>query len=399
MKILVVSQYFYPENFRINELCFELVNQGHQVVVVTGYPNYPDGYIYQNYKSKDIKEELINGVEIIRVNLCQRRRNPISLMLNYLSFAWNAHRRIKKMQDNFDCVFVFEVSPITQIFPAWTYKKKCRVPVIINCQDIWPDVIKVYGIKENTLIFNLIKKLSAFLYRKGDLIITSSPGFNQYLEKVCKVTSEKITYLPNFAEDFYLNFDDKSHYYDKVHILFAGNIGKAQNLDTIIYAINKLPELEKEKIIVDILGDGSYLEELKKITNNLALERIIQFHGRRSIEEIKDYYEKADAFIITLEGNSPISLTIPSKLQGYMGAGKPILGAINGGAKDIIEQARCGKCVNAGDINNFSRIISEFIKDDLHYQELGNNGKQYFIEHFTLKNYIQQLLTIMEEIK
>ena len=195
MKILVVSQYFYPENFRINQLCFELVNLGHHITVITGYPNYPGGYIYEKYKNKDVKEEKIRGVQIIRVNLCQRRKNPINLLLNYLSFAWNAHHRIKKIKGDFDCVFVFEVSPITQIFPAWTYKRKYGIPLIINCQDIWPDVVKVYGIKENTIIFNLIKKISAFLYKKGDLVITSSPGFNLYLEKTCEVNHDKIVYL------------------------------------------------------------------------------------------------------------------------------------------------------------------------------------------------------------
>lgn len=398
MKILVVSQYFYPENFRINDLCFEMQKRGHEVTVLTGFPNYPEGYFFKGYEDKKRKEEIINDVRVIRCNLVQRKKDPVHLFLNYLSFAYNAKNKVNKLNEDFDIIFVFEVSPITQIIPAMSLKKNRKIPLIVNCQDIWPDVIKVYGIKEKSLVFKLIKKLSSYLYRQADMIITSSPGFNDYLISVCNVEDNKLIYVPNHAEDFYLSYKNLTKENEKLHILFAGNIGKAQDLKTLVNAISLLDDSSKEKIIIDILGDGSYLYELKQIVIKKNLNNFFVFHGRKDITEIKKYYEKANAFLLTLEGNSPLSMTIPSKLQGYMGAGKPILAAINGGAKEIIEKSNCGLCVHSGQSDDFSKIIREFIDDKDNLLSLGENGRNYFIKHFKTNVYIDKIEKLMEEV-
>ena len=398
MKILVVSQYFYPETFRINDLCFNLVKEGHSVTVLTGYPNYPEGYIYPEYKHKKIKRETIEGVDVIRVNICERRKNAMFLFLNYISYALTAGFKSLRLDKDYDAVFVFEVSPITQIIPAWLYKKRCKVPVIVNCQDIWPDVIKVYGIKEKSAIFSAVRKFSAWLYKKADVIITSSPGFNGYLENVCSIPQDKMIYLPNFAEDYYLAFGNRNNGDGKQHLLFAGNIGKTQNLDVIVDAIKLLDEPLQNQVMVDILGDGSFLEELKQLVKQNGLDSRFTFHGRKPATELKSYYELADAFLLTLEGDSPLSLTVPAKSQGYMGAGKPILAAINGGASAIIQMADCGKCVPAGDAEGFSKIIKMMLESDDRFEQLGKNGRNYFINNFTVKKYINKLIEILEDL-
>ena len=397
MKILVVSQCFYPEDFRINDLCFELVARGHQVTVLTGYPNYPGGYIYPEYKKRRVRRETIQGVDVIRVRMVQRRKNPVSLFLNYVSYAVLASLRVARLDSDYDLIFVFEVSPVTQIIPAWRYKKKHpKAVLVVNCQDIWPEVVKVSGIREKSLLFSAIRSFSAKLYNRADQIVVSSPGFIEYLHRVCKIQLSRMSFLPNFAEDFYLDFDAKPVEDGKVHLLFAGNIGKAQSLDTIVEAVGKLPSEVRKKFIVDFLGDGSYFDKLKANVTEKHLEDSFRFHGRKPSEELRSYYEMASAFLLTLEGNSPVSLTIPAKLQGYMGAGKPVLAAIDGGAAEIIGKSNCSVCVSAGDSEGLSRVIVAFLKDPASFQKLGENGREYFKEHFTKTIYTDKLLNQFE---
>lgn len=399
IKILVFSQYFYPETFRINDLCFNLVKNGHSVTVLTGFPNYPEGYIYPEYKDKKIKHETINGVDVIRVNMCERKQGSAFLFLNYITYALSASAKTFSLDKDYDAAFVFEVSPVTQILPAWIYKKRCKAPVVVNCQDIWPDVIKVRGVKDGTLIFKAIKKISSWLYNRADIIINSSPGFTNYLNAVCKVKTDKMTYLPNFAEDYYLEFGNKPSADGKTHLLFAGNIGKAQNLDVVVDAVAKLDGDTRQQLMVDILGDGSYLDELKQLVSQNNLDGSFTFHGRKPSTEIKDYYELADGFLLTLEGDSPLSLTIPAKSQGYMGAGKPILAAINGGASDIINMSDCGRCVKAGDADGLCELIKQMLDADDKFASLGKNGRDYFINNFTADKYTNELIKIMEDLQ
>ncbi len=399
MKILVVSQCFYPETFRINELCFNLANEGHNITVLTGYPNYPEGFIYPEYKDKKIKRENINGVDVIRVNMSERKTGSARLFLNYVTFALSAGFKTFSLPKDYDAVFVFQTSPVTQILPAWLYKKRCKKPLVVNCLDIWPDVVKVRGLKEGTFIFNAIKKMSSWLYNRADLIVNTSPGFAKYLNTVCKVEPGKMLCLPSFAEDFYLVFGNKAANDGRLHLLFAGNIGQAQNLDAIVNAAALLSEDMRKQLMIDILGDGSYLEELKGLVEQNSLADCFTFHGRKPSTELRDYYELADGYLLTLEGNSPLSLTIPAKLQGYMGAGKPILAAINGGAADVIADADCGRRVPAGDCEGLARIIEEMINSEDHFASLGENGKIYFINNFTLDKYTKDLIKILEDLK
>ena len=399
MKILVVSQCFYPETFRINELCFNLANEGHEVTVLTGYPNYPEGYIYPEYKDKKIKRETINGVEVIRVNMSERKTGSARLFLNYVTFALSAGFKTFSLPKDYDVVYVFQTSPVTQILPAWLYKVRCKKPVAVNCQDIWPDVVKVRGLKEGTLIFSLVKAASAWLYKRADKIVNTSPGFANYLNTVCKVDNNKMMCLPSFAEDFYLDFGNRASNDGRVHLLFAGNIGQAQNLDVVVGAVARLTEDNRKQLMIDILGDGSYLEELKGLVEQNGLTDCFTFHGRKPATELRDYYELADGYLLTLEGNSPLSLTIPAKLQGYMGAGKPILAAINGGAADVIADSDCGRRVAAGDAEGLAGLMEEMLASKDHFASLGENGKIYFINNFTLDKYTKDLIKILEELK
>lgn len=400
LNILIISQYYYPEQFRINDICEGLVKQGHHVTVLTGLPNYPEGVVLSKYKNFKNRKEIINDVYVIRSFLYGRGKGALKLFLNYLSFMISACLKKRKLpKKNYDAIFVYEISPVTQIFPGYLYKRKFRCPLFVNCQDVWPEVIKVYNIEESSLIFKLVKKFSIWLYRKADRILVSSEGFIDYLHTICKIAFEKMEYLPNHAEEIYLNFSNQtpSDVDNMVNLLFAGNIGKAQDLDTLVKAVSQLSKLAMKKVIINIVGEGSYMAILKSSVIKMELNDKFVFHGKKKLTELKYFYEKADAYILTLEGNTFISKTVPAKLQGYMGAGKPILAAIDGQAKIIIEKANCGLCVNAGDNESYAEILEEFILNIELYRGLGNNGRDFFNRNFTLEKYIERLLVIMRK--
>lgn len=395
MKILVITQYYYPEQFRITDICEELVKRGHQITVLTGLPNYPEGKILKEYKWFRNRKQTINKVKVIRVSLIGRGNSSVKLMLNYLSFMINSTLKAVFMKNEFDCCYIYEVSPITQVLAGTVLRKVKNLPLYINCQDVWPEVLKISGMKESSFIFKSVLKFSKWLYQSADKITISSEEFRDYLVKVCEVNHRKIIYIPNHAESIYLEFNNSFIVGKKLKYLFAGNIGKAQNLKSIVLALTKLDKNYLNKMEINILGDGSYLNEFKKLVYLNKLDNIFIFHGRRGINEIRRFYEEANYFIITLEGGSFISKTIPAKLQGYMGAGKPILGCIDGGAMKIIRESDCGLCCNSNDIEEFSKIFIRSIDNADEYKQKGCNGREYFIKNFKIDKYVEGLESVL----
>ncbi|MEG0314782.1 MAG: glycosyltransferase family 4 protein [Erysipelotrichaceae bacterium] len=397
MKILVVTQYYYPEQFRITDICEELAKNGHEVTVLTGLPNYPEGKILKDYKWFRNRNQKIKNVIIKRTNLIGRGSNPIKLCFNYLSFMINGSIRARLMIEKYDVVYCYQMSPITQMVAAINAKKHSKCKLVISCLDIWPESLKSYGINENSFIYKQIGKFSSYLYRKCDKILVSSNGFTDYLVTECKVKRENISFLANHAENEYLTYSNAIHSRDKVKFLFAGNIGKAQNLQVIIKALSVVKPSSLNRIEVGILGDGSYMKELKKLVIENKLENSFKFYGRKPLSKIKKYYEDADVFLLTLEGGTFVSNTIPAKLQGYMGAGRPIAGCINGGSMDIIKEAKCGLCAEADDYKGLAEIFEKYICDSSLLEEYGNNGREYFKENFTIEKFISSLERTLEK--
>lgn len=395
MKILVVSQYYYPEQFTITTIAEELKRLGHDITVLTGIPNYPMGKIIGDYKNK-FYHEFINEVEIFRVPIILRG-SGLKMVLNYLSYAFFASCQILRLKNDFDHIFVFEVSPVTQIFPAYFYKKfrNKKTTILVNCQDIWPEVLKSNDFKEESLVFKIGYHLSRYLYKKADKIIVSSRLFENYLKEDLGIRDINIEYLPNYADDWVLDVVQKK-VDDKFHFLFAGNMGKAQNLNLILQAVSKCKQ--REKIIIDFVGDGTEMESLKDMTNQLCLQKTIIFHGRKKNNELKEYYDIADAYLLTLICDNKICYTIPSKLQGYMGSGKPIIASILGGAKTLIEESKCGIVCAYNDAEEFAQIIDDFVKNKKRYAQLGQNGREYFISYFKFQKFKEELIKKMEEM-
>lgn len=392
MNILVISQYFFPEEFRINEICLELINRGHSVDVITGLPNYPSGKIYKGYRFKK-RNEIYNGINIHRTEIIPRGKNSISLFLNYVSFMINSSFKLNNIKNKIDIVFVFQPSPVFQIRPAIKAGKKFGCKVVVYCCDQWPESIKARGINKG-LIYDIVARYSKKMYSKVDYIINSSPSFTEYNHKINNVPLEKMSYLIQHAEDRYSNIDLTKEENGYVDLLFAGNVGKVQNVQDII---NAYDILKYEKLRIHIVGNGSDYENCKLLISKKGLERNIIMYGRQPVESMQKFYKMCDACLLTLSGNSEIGNSIPSKLTGYLSAGKTIISAIIGDSRKIIDESKCGIYTDPDDVIKLSMVINEYIKNKEKYDCLGKNGRDYFIDNCTLNVFIDKLETILRE--
>lgn len=398
MNVLVVCQYYYPEQFRINDICEQLVVEGHSVTVLTGLPNYPKGEVPNEYRWGKRRKEVVNGVNVIRSFEVARGKGAIRLGLNYLSYMFSASLKFFFMKKDFDLIFVYQLSPVTMAFPAIIAKKITKVPLYLYSCDIWPDSMKNILSNENNIVYRLLKKISTYIYSQSDGIgITSTPFFH-YFNTVHSIPLNKISYIPQHAEETYLSINEPEDN-GIVDFVFMGNIGLAQDIDCILDAIQELKDDLSFK--VHFVGDGSYLENSKSIVNEKRLSNHVIFHGRHPLEDMPKFYRLADACLLTLKGDSLVGQTMPSKLQGYMAAGRPVIGAINGAAQEVISESKCGVCVSAGDSKSLAKVMKDFIENPDKYQNFGENGRKYFVDNFTKKKYMEKLVgqfnKLMEE--
>lgn len=368
--ILVISQYFYPEEFRINDICKEWVKRGYEVTVVTGMPNYPGGKFYKGYGWFQRTREEYEGIHIIRLPIIPRGRNAIMLMLNYLSFVvsgffWKLFTRVKA-----DKVFIFEVSPMTQALVGVWYALKRKIPCFIYVQDLWPENVEIVTGVHNKQIIGAIDKMVNYIYRKCDRIFATSPSFVKRIEERTSAwdgKNSKVVYWPQYAEEFYrpvarTKLADIPQN-DKFKIVFTGNIGYAQGLDILpkTAALLKKDNVDCQFIII---GDGRYREEFEKeiVQNNVADMFVLL--GRKKPEEIPYYLAWCDVAFISFTDNPLFEMTIPAKLQSYMACGMPILAVASGETKRIIEEAECGWCCTQRDVYALTVIISKCVQDE-----------------------------------
>ncbi len=388
MKVLIVSQYYFPEQFQINEIAPELVRRGYDVTVVCGLPNYPKGVIFEGYENRF--EETIDGVKVIRCKNVPRGDNPFTLIRNYISFYRNANKVVNTLPEDYDVVLSYQLSPITMVIPAVRYKKRTGKPLLLYCLDLWPESAQAHVKLKKGLLYRYITRLSGSLYNACDRILVTSKPFTDYLSRKHRIPESKLGYLPQHADGSMLEQGfTKSDNDGKVHFMYAGNIGAAQTLDVIIKAAVQLGK--RSDYVVDFVGDGSKRSELETLARTNGLSDTIIFHGNQKRAEMPSFYRKADVLLITLRGNNAVGDTMPGKLQMYMTVGKPILGAINGAANQVIEEAQCGSCVKAGDYKGLAKLMKFFIEHPNEYDVCGKNARTYFKAHFTFDHYMNGL--------
>lgn len=397
MKILVVSQYYWPEQFQINEIAPELASRGHEVTVVCGVPNYPKGVVYEGFEDSYREPQLRDGVRIIRVNQKPRGKNIVSLIRNYVSFVRKANKMLDSINEDFDLVIGYQLSPVTSMLPAVRYAKKRRTPLLLYVLDIWPVSAQSHLPLKRGLAYSWIKGLSKRVYRNAKRILVTSRPFIDYLERVNGVPRERMEYLPQHADGSMLSMDLHKKRTGIINFMFAGNLGAGATLEVIVKAASIMGPREDYR--VHFVGDGSRRAMLEEIVKNAGLEKNFVFHGNQERERMPEFYRMADALLLTLRGNNEVGETMPGKLQMYITTGKPVLGAINGAAREVIDESGCGKCVSAGDAVGLANLMTDFIDNSEKYQKCGDNGREYFKKNFTLDIFTDNLEKELVSVK
>lgn len=389
--ILVVSQYFFPENFRINDICKEWVKRGYKVTVITGIPNYPTGKFYDGYSFSKRRKEIWNGIHIIRIPLIPRGTNSIGLISNYLSFVVTGFFKSHFNSIKADYVFTFEVSPMTQALLGCWFAKKLKVPHYLYVQDLWPEnVVTVTGIS-NPKIIKPIDKMVDYIYKNTDEIFATSPSF---VEEICnrkvKVPHEKIHYWPQYAEEFYRPLEPKSIEEipddDSFKIIFTGNIGTAQGLQILPQAAELL---KNENVKFIIVGDGRYLKEFQQEIKQRGVQNQFIMIPRQPAERIPELLAYCDAAFLSFQNDKLWTKTIPAKLQSYMACGMPIIAAAQGETERVVTEAHCGICCAIGDVNRLSESIKIMMKSDLCV--MADRSRKYFEKCFEKQMLMNQM--------
>lgn len=387
MKILVVCQYYSPEPFRISDTCETLVKRGHDVTVLTGLPNYPEGDVLDEYRNGKKRTEIINGVKVLRSIEIGRGKSKIRLFLNYLSFAVSGSLKIIFMKEKFDVVFVNQLSPVIMGIPAILYKKKHNKKILLYCLDLWPASLAAGGVKENSLPYKLFLGISRWVYKSADSILVTSNMFKEYFKHTLEINTDNVHHLPQYAEQLFEETTVEVKNDKQFNFVFAGNIGDMQSVDTIVKAANELRE--RSDITLHIVGDGSRLDDCKLLSEKFKLNNII-FYGRRPLMEMPKYYSMADAMLITLKDDKNLSYTLPGKVQSYMAAAKPIIGSINGETRDTIEKSKCGVCCAAQDHKGLAKLIAQFC-DNNNKEDMAKSSYNYYIENYSKDRFFTKL--------
>jgi len=392
VKIAVVCQYYYPEPFRVHEVCRSLARHGHKVTVLTGVPNYPMGIVPNEYRYGQMREELLHGVHVFRVRQIPRKSGMVGLILNYISFVLSASVKAMRLGNDFDVIFVYQLSPILMALPAILLKRRLRKKILLYCLDLWPDSLCAMGIGPNHLLYRLMFRVSKWCYRRVDHIACASGMYMQYFSNVLTMDKASYSYIPQFAEEVFNDVPTIPH--EGINLVFAGNIGEMQSVETILRAAVLL---EEPDVRWHIVGDGSAYERCKRLSDELGVTDRIMFHGRLPLERMPEFYAIADAMLVTLRDHEAISLTLPGKVQSYMAAGKAILGAANGETARVITEAQCGYCSKAEDANGLAEIASRFIHD-VDRERYGKNSRCYYDMHFTMTDHVDRVERVLEQL-
>lgn len=381
-----MSQYFWPESFRVNEIACAIKACGHEVEVLTGKPNYPEGKFFTGYKAWNISKEYWRDIPIVRVPMFARGdKGIIKLVLNYLSFIVSgllfAPWLVRKK--NYDVIFVYGVSPIFQAIPASFLGWIKGIPVVLWVQDLWPQSAEATGYVKSPFLLKLLEKFVRFTYAHTDLLLVQSEAF---IEPVLKLSPNiPIAYYPNSVEKkFYSPETISPPYIESLQsgftVLFAGNVGIAQAMETIVSAAEKLHSYNEIKIV--ILGSGSksdwVAEQIveKKLTN-LYLE------GRFPVETMPILMRQASVLLVTLTDQPIFELTVPNKIQAYLAVGKPIIACLNGEGARIVTEAKSGLAVKAEDVEGLTQaIVKLYQMSETAREQMGVNGRAYFKQHF-----------------
>lgn len=402
MRVLVVSQYFLPEGFRINDVVRSLVEKGIDVDVLTGKPNYPEGIFFRGYKAWGLQTEQLLGATVYRLPLIARgKRSAFLLILNYLSFVFSGlfFGPWIIRGHSYDVVFVYGVSPILQAIPALLIGWLKRARVVVWVQDLWPESLEATGYVRNRRVLGGVEQLVRYIYRRTDLLLVQSKGFMEPVNALACGTP--VAYFPNSVESIFCDLPDVPlpeipALDDGFSVVFAGNVGVGQAVEVIVEAATLLKN--KADIRFVVLGQGSrwdwMCEEVKKrnLTN-------LHLPGRYPVETMPGLMQKASALLVSLSDRPIFAATVPNKVQAYMAAGRPILACLNGEGARIVVEAGAGFAVPAEDASGLAAAILRLYEMPMQERTaMGSNGRRYFKNHFDHDRLITALIGYFQSI-
>jgi glycosyltransferase involved in cell wall biosynthesis len=386
MKILIFNQYFWPENFRINEIADAIHSCGYNIDVLTGKPNYPEGKIFSGYRAWGVKKDTWKKISIYRVPIIARgSKSAVRLVLNYLSYILSAllFAPLILRKKKYDIIFVYAPSPIFQVIPASFLGWLKGVPVVLWVQDLWPQSAEATGYIKSGWLLKILEKFVRFSYSHTDLILVQSQAF---VDPVSKLAPKiPVLYYPNSVDkDFYTLKEIDAPVIDSLNsgftVLFAGNVGEAQSMETILSAAQELLLYKEIKIV--IIGSGSKIEWLSKEIKRKSLDNVF-LEGRYPVETMPALMRKASVLLVSLSKQPIFSLTVPNKIQAYLAVGKPIIACLNGEGARIINEAKAGLSVPAEDAKGLAEaIITMYRMTGKERLQLGKNGRAYFKVNF-----------------
>jgi colanic acid biosynthesis glycosyl transferase WcaI len=404
MNILIVSQYFWPESFRINDLAEGLKEQGHSLTVLTGIPNYPEGRFFSGYGFFTHRREQWHGINIIRVPLIPRGGGGgLRLALNYLSFAYcGALLAPVLCRGRYDLIFVYEPSPITVGIPALVIKFLRRIPIIFWVQDLWPESLSATGAVTSRLALGLVDRLVRLIYAGCDLVLVQSRAFLDVIQSQ-GVPPDRIQYFPNGAEELYRPIHPDTatagakELPEGFRVIFAGNLGAAQDFTTILTAAEMLKQHTDIHWI--IIGDGRVRCWVAEQIKVRGLEDSVVLLGRKPSESMPHYFALADVLLVTLKKMPVFALTIPSKLQSYLACGRPVVAALEGEGARVVEESGAGFVAQPEDPKGLAAAVLAMYDASAEQRAvMGKNGRRYFEEHFERSVLIQHLEQWISEV-
>jgi colanic acid biosynthesis glycosyl transferase WcaI len=402
-RILIFTQLFDPEpTFKGLVFARELVRLGFEVEVVTGFPNYPGGKIYKGYKINLLQREFIDGVNITRIPLYpSHNQSIIKRMFTYISFAASLLIYGLFFAKRANAIYVYH-PPLTVSLSALFIKMFRNIPILLDIQDMWPDSLCTSRMLTNSSIINFVGKLCDLVYKNVDMIAVQSPGFKKLLISR-GVANSKIDIIYNWADEKLLSLPKgklplappKS---DKFRIVFAGNMGKAQGLDTVLKAASLLQSRNSSAFFI-MIGTGVEVLHLQKLALDLKLMNLI-FLPPVPMDKVGAILSKADILLVHLRKDPLFKITIPSKTQAYMAVGKPLLMAVDGDAADIVIKSKCGVVARSGNAESLAKAVGNL--ESMHYDQLiamGLNAKNYYQANFSLYIGINKFYQIFNRIK
>jgi len=409
MKICIFTSHFFPEDFKVNDIAFELVKLGYDITVLTAIPDYPKGKFYEGYSLCKRRREVVNGVKVIRLPIIPRGKGSgFQLVLNYISYyiSLSFFTFFHAFKNKYDCIFVHLTSPFFPGVCAKYLSKRQHIPLLFWVLDLWPESLISAGGITNPFIINAQIRMVKKVYAQCSKILISSKGFEK---SICEKGpfKDKIVYFPNWAETLNkhcsIKFDiDAVHPFNAVGVnnfilLFAGNIGEAQNLDSVLNAARLLKNKKRIKFV--FVGDGRKKIALERYAIEQGLSETVYFIGRYPLEIMPIFMARADVLMVSLKDELCFNLTVPAKIQFYMAQAKPILAMLNGDGADIIHDAQCGLAVSAGDSIAFASAVEELAEMQAsELSVLSENAKNYYAKHFEKEHRIQQLCELIIQL-